>query len=75
MPKYPDRSTRPVIVVIDAGNSTYRYRLLMPTDSGYQSMRDLLQAGPSEGRGVRRRIVTLDEIEGYWPQAMLHGCI
>lgn len=74
-PKYPDPATKPIIVVIDAGNATYRYRFLMPSDGGYQPMRDLLAAGPSEGRGVRRRIVTLDEVESYWPQAMLRGSI
>lgn len=75
LPRYPGPATKPIIVVVDAGNDTYRYRLLMPDDSGYALMRDLLAAGPSEGRGVLRRIVTLDEIESYWPYALLRGAI
>lgn len=75
LPRYPSKDTKPIVVVIDAGNLTYRYRLLMPGDGGYEPMRNLLAAGPSEGRGVNRRIVTLDEVEGFWPQAMLRGGI
>lgn len=75
LPTYPTGDAKPIIVVIDAGNDTYRYRFLMPGDGGYQPMAALLAAGPSEGKGVRRRIVTLDEVEGYWPQAMLRGSI
>lgn len=73
IPTYPGSATRPIIVVVDTGNSTYRYRLVMPSDNGYQFMADLLAAGPPEGRGVPRRIVTLDEVEGHWPSVALRG--
>ena len=73
--EYPPPPNRPVVIVVEAGYLTYRYRTLMPGDDGYQGVQDLLAAGPSIGKGVRRRIVTLDELEGNWPQAALRGGI
>jgi len=71
--EYPPAPDRPIVVVVEGGYLTYRYRTLMPGDSGYVGVGSLLAAGPSVGKGVRRRIVTLDELEGYWPQAALRG--
>lgn len=71
--EYPPPPSRPVVIVVEAGYLTYRYRTLMPGDGGYQAIQDLLAAGPSIGKGVRRRIVTLDELESCWPQAVLRG--
>ena len=70
---YPPLPRRPLVVVVEAEYLTYRYRGLMPDDAGYDSVLRLLAAGPSIGRGLRRRIVTLDELEAYWPQARLRG--
>lgn len=64
---------RPVIVVIEADYLTYRYRTVMPGSPGHPEMCSLLSAGPSIGRGVRRRIVTLDNVEAYWPAVALRG--
>lgn len=77
LPTHPGSATRPILVVVDAGNSNYRYRLLMPGDGGYAPMAKLLGDGPLEDPkpAVPRRIVTLDEVEQYWPQAMLRGGI
>lgn len=71
--EYPPAPNRPLVVVVEAGYLTYRYRTLMPEEAGYQGVLDLLAAGPSIGHGLRRRIVTLDELEIYWPQCALRG--
>lgn len=71
--EYPTPPNRPLVVVVESNYLTYRYRTLMPDSSGYESVVRLLDAGPSIGKGVRRRIVTLDEVELYWPQAALRG--
>lgn len=71
--EYPDPPDRPLIVVVEANPTTYRYRTLMPGDAGYAGVLRLINAGPSVGHGVQRRIVTLDELEAYWPEAALRG--
>jgi hypothetical protein len=71
--EYPSGLGRPLVVVVESGYLTYRYRTLMPGDPGYDEVIGLLAAGPSIGKGVRRRIVTLDELETYWPGAALRG--
>lgn len=70
---YPQGNGRPMVAVVEAAYLTYRYRAVMPGNAGYSALQRLLAAGPSIGRGVRRRIVTLDELESYWPQAALRG--
>lgn len=72
---YPPPPERPIVVVVEAGVSTYRYRSLMPGDPGHSEMKKLISAGPSVGKGLERRIVTLDEVESYWPGAALRGAI
>lgn len=71
--EYPPAPNRPLVVVVEVGYLTYRYRTLLPDESGYEGVLSLLAAGPSIGQGVRRRIVTLDELETYWPQSALRG--
>jgi hypothetical protein len=70
---YPPDPHRPILVVVESGYLAYRYRTLMPGDSGHSGMAHLLEAGPSLGRGLHRRIVTLDDVEAHWPQAALRG--
>lgn len=70
---YPMGSERPLLVVVEAAYLTYRYRTVMPGVAGYPGLQNLLAGGPSIGKGVRRRIVTLDELESYWPEAALRG--
>lgn len=72
---YPDPPDRPIVVVVEANYLTFRYRTLMPGDAGYEGVKNLLRLGKSIGRGVRRRIVTLNELEDFWPQAHLRGGI
>ena len=71
--EYPPDPLRPLLVVVEASYLTYRYRTLMPGDLGHREVEQLLLAGPSLGRGVHRRIVTLDAVEASWPQAALRG--
>jgi hypothetical protein len=75
LPAYPKDGVKPLLVAVEAVYLTFRYKLVMPGDSGYVPLSNLLAAGPSIGRGARRRIVTLDEIEAYWPQAGLRGAV
>jgi hypothetical protein len=70
---YPPDPLRPLLVVVESAYLTYRYRTLMPGDTGHDGIEQLLLAGPSLGRGLNRRIVTLDEVEAAWPQAALRG--
>lgn len=72
---YPPDPQRPLLVVVESTYLTYRYRTLMPGDTGYEGIERLLRAGPSLGKGLHRRIVTLDDVEAYWPQAALRGWV
>jgi hypothetical protein len=72
---YPPDPQRPLLVVVESSQLTYRYRTLMPGDAGHDGIKSLMEAGPSIGKGLRRRIVTLDTVEAYWPQAALRGGI
>ena len=73
VPSYPPSSTRPLLVVVEASYLTFRFRMVMPGESGYPQLTSLLSAGPPIGRGVKRRLVTLDEVEAFWPKARLRG--
>jgi hypothetical protein len=70
---YPPDPQRPLLVVVESAHLTYRYRSLMPGDNGHDVVQRLLEAGPSVGIGLPRRIVTLDHVETYWPAAALRG--
>lgn len=71
--EYPPDPLRPILVVVEAAYLVYRYRTLMPGDPGYREIEQLLMSGPSLGKGLHRRIVTLDALEASWPQAALRG--
>lgn len=73
LPTYPVDGVKPILVAVESVYLTFRYKLVMPADSGHGPLSNLLSAGPSIGKGTRRRIVTLDEVEAYWPQAGLRG--
>lgn len=70
---YPSGASKPILIAVEASYLTFRYRLLMPGDPGYAQMASLLLAGSSVGRGVLRRIVTLDDVESFWSQVSLRG--
>jgi len=61
----------PLVVVVELDRRTFRYRPLIPGGVGYEAMLQLNTDAPPVGRGVRRTITTLDEIELRWPQARL----
>jgi hypothetical protein len=70
---YPTDGLKPILVIVEASYLTFRYRSVMPGDPGYTALAALLAAGPSVGRGAARRIVTLDDVEAFWPQVGLRG--
>lgn len=72
---YPNLPKRPLLVVVEASYLTYRYRTLMPSQSGHEEVQAVLSAGPSIGNGLHRRLVPLDDLELYWPDAFLRGSI
>lgn len=73
IPPYPINGDKPILVAVEATYLTFRYKLVMPDEAGYVPLSSLLAAGQSIGKGARRRIVTLDEVETYWPQVGLRG--
>ena len=73
LPAYPIGEERPLLAIVEADYLNFRFRLVMPGSDGYPGLQRLLAAGASVGKGVRRRIVTLDDVEAYWPTAGLRG--
>ena len=67
---YPSEGP-PLLVVLETGTRHFKYVALMPWDTGYQEMLSLNQTLPSIGKGRRRVITTLDEIEMRWPNCPL----
>lgn len=73
LPEYPGGGQRPLLVAVEADYLTFRFRLVMPEEDGHASLLKLLDAGESVGKGLRRRIVTLDDVEAFWPGVALRG--
>jgi hypothetical protein len=61
----------PILLVLELGLRHFRYQLLMPDDDGYDEMYDLNQSLVSMGKGHRRGMTTLDEVELRWPECPL----
>ena len=61
----------PLLVILEVDVRAYRYQLLLPGDKGYDEMNALNASLPSVGRGLRRVISNLDEIELRWPGCRL----
>jgi hypothetical protein len=70
--EYPDDGV-PILVVLELDVRRFRYVPLMPGQPGYEEMLALNLALPSVGRGHRRGITTLDEVELRWPGCPLRG--
>jgi hypothetical protein len=64
---------RPLLVIVEVGLRRFRYLLLMPGDAGYQEMGELNRRLPAVGKGMRRVITNLDEVELAWPSCPLRG--
>lgn len=67
---YPDTG-RPIGVFRELQARVFAYMLLLPGDAGYEQMLAMLVERPSLGRGVRRVIAHLRDIEGKWPTSPL----
>lgn len=63
----------PILLVLELDPRTFRYRALMPGGSGYAEMLQLSNDLPKIGRGHRRGITNLDEVELRWPGAGLRS--
>jgi len=61
----------PLLVIVELGRRSFRYRSVFPGDSGYDEMAQLNRELPSVGQGHPRVITTLDEVELRWPGAHL----
>lgn len=69
---YPT-TDRPLLLILELGLRRFRYLLLMPGDDGHDEMKDLNERLPSVGKGVRRVITNLDEVELAWSSCPLRG--
>jgi hypothetical protein len=69
---YPARE-RPLLLILELGLRRFRYLLLMPGDQGYTQMKQLNANLETVGKGVRRVITNLDEVELAWPGCPLRG--
>lgn len=67
--EYP--SAPPLLLVLEVDVRAYRYQLLLPGQGGYEEMSALNVSLPSVGRGLRRVITNLDEVELRWPGCRL----
>jgi hypothetical protein len=71
-PDYPQGGP-PIVVILELDTRTFRYQTLMPGDDGHAEMLELTNNLPSLGRGVRRVITSLDEVELRWPGCRLRA--
>jgi len=67
---YPSEGV-PLLLVLELGLRAFRYQLLLPDVSGYEPMLELNRSLPKIGRGLRRVITTLDEVELRWRECPL----
>jgi hypothetical protein len=67
---YPDELP-PLLLLLEISLRRFRYLLLLPADDGYEEMRRLNESLDSIGRGLRRSLTTLDEVELRWPECPL----
>lgn len=64
--EYPEDG-RPFLLILELDTRYFRYLTLMPSQAGYEEILALNSRLPSVGRGLRRNITTLDEVEMQWP--------
>jgi HKD family nuclease len=69
--RYP-KKLRPIAVFVRVAKRTFRYRLLMPSDSHYATAQTFLdQKWTEQGNRVRRVVVKVEELRKAWPSAVL----
>jgi len=71
-PRYPGNGP-PIVAIVDLGVRSFRYRSVLPGYAGYQELWDLTEEKPSVGRGFRRILISLDELELRWPSSGLRA--
>lgn len=69
---YPEDGP-PLLLVLELDVRRFRYFTLVPGDPGYAPVMALNQALPRVGRGHRRVVTTLDEVELRWPACPLRA--
>ena len=70
-PAYPDKP--PLLLILEIELRRFRYLLLMPGDPGYEQMERLNANLETVGRGHRRVITSLAEVELRWPECPLRS--
>jgi hypothetical protein len=68
---YPEEP--PLLLVLEMELRRFRYMLVMPGDSGFKEMERLNSSLEPIGKGHRRVITTLAEIELRWPDCPLRS--
>jgi len=68
--EYP-ATGRPLLLVLELDLRRFRYQTLMPGDPGHAQMLQFNEELPPIGRGVRRGVSNLDEVELRWPGCSL----
>jgi hypothetical protein len=70
-PDYPDEP--PILLILEVALRRFRFMLLMPGDPGFDEMKGLNASLEPVGRGHRRCITTLAEVEMRWPACPLRS--
>lgn len=70
--EYPAEGV-PLLVVVELGTRSFRYRPTVPGMPGYREMLQLNLDTPAMGRGHRRVLTSLDEVEMRWPNSFLRN--
>jgi hypothetical protein len=69
--EYPDEP--PLLLVLEISLRRFRFALRMPEDDGFAEMKRLNESLERVGRGHRRVITTLSEVEMRWPGCPLRA--
>lgn len=70
-PAYP--IVPPILLILEVALRRFRFMLVMPGDPGFSAMRGLNLALEPVGRGHRRVMTNLSEIEMRWPGCPLRA--
>jgi hypothetical protein len=63
---YPEAEGKPLILLRELGVRNFLYMIILPGENGYAEARELLYGSRSIGRGVRRTIVSSDDLHSVW---------
>lgn len=65
-PDYPTGG-RAILIIQGVELNHYRYMTLLPSEPGYEQLRDHLELVPQHGLALKEDILTLDELLAIWP--------